>query len=164
MALYPDSGARIRVLRTGENVAQDGKFVSLYRDTLVFEPGDCCVTDTTALSTVAAIDLSRGVSVSPGRVLGGMTWGLFAGMGAGWLVGEIGCRQPDSSELCGIGIGVWMAILGAGGLVTGAIWGMESKVERWERIYPPGRAALFVAPSSDSRVLVGVVIPMGIGS
>ena len=48
---------------------------------------------------VAAIDVSHGVDVDSGRVLGGMTWGLLAGLGAGWLVTEIGCRLPESSEL-----------------------------------------------------------------
>jgi hypothetical protein len=122
--------------------------------------GGCCATDTAALSSLAAIDVSRGVDVDAGRVLGGMTWGLLAGLGAGWLVTEMGCRLPDSSELCGLGAARWMPILGGVGLITGAIWGIESKEERWERNYPPDRVSLFVAPGPDHGVIAGVALSL----
>jgi hypothetical protein len=156
LEIYPDSAARIRVLRIGDQVPQDARLVSLRRDTLIYQLGGCCTTDTAALSSLAAIDVSQGVDVDPGRVLGGMTWGLLAGLGAGWLVTEIGCRIPESSELCGLGAARWMPILGGVGLITGAWWGIESKEERWERIYPPAWASLFVSPAPNRGVAVGV--------
>ncbi len=158
--IYPDSAARIRVLRIGDQVPRDARLVSLRRDTLIYQLDGCCATDTAALSSLAAIDVSQGVDIDPGRVLGGMTWGLLAGLGAGWLVTEIGCRLPDSSELCGLGAARWMPILGGVGLITGAWWGIESKEERWERIYPPAWASLFVSPATNRGVAVGVAISL----
>ncbi|HET7623426.1 MAG TPA: hypothetical protein VFK39_16085 [Gemmatimonadaceae bacterium] len=158
LEIYPDSAARIRVLHIGDQLPQDARLVSLRRDTLIYQLGECCATDTAALSSLAAIDVSQGVDVDPGRVLGGMTWGLLAGLGAGWLVTEIGCRLPESSELCGLGAARWMPILGGVGLITGAWWGIESKEERWERIYPPARASLFVSPVPNHGVAVGVAL------
>jgi hypothetical protein len=160
--LEADSAARIRVLRIGDRVPQDARLVSLRRDTLVYQVGGCCSTDTAALSSLAAIDVSRGIDIGPERVLGGMAFGLLAGMGAGWLVGEVRCSLPDSGELCGIGVGVWMVALGAAGLITGAVWGMESKEERWERIYPPDQASLFVAPAPNHGIAFGVSMPLDV--
>lgn len=160
LGVQPDSAARIRVLRIGDQVPQTARLVSLRRDTLIYQLGGCCATDTAALSSLASIDVSQGVDVDPGHVLGGMTWGLLAGLGAGWLVTAVGCRLPDSSELCGIGAARWMPILGGVGLITGAWWGIESKEEQWERIYPPDQASLFVAPSADHGVIVGVAMSL----
>jgi hypothetical protein len=158
--LGADSAARIRVLRIGDRVPQDGRLVSLRRDTLIYQLGECCVTDTAALSSLAEVDVSRGMDIDPGRVLGGMTWGLLAGLGAGWLVTAVGCRLPDSSELCGPGGARWIPNLGGVGLITGALWGVESKEERWERVYPPEEASLFVAPSANHGVRVGVALSL----
>ncbi len=158
--LGADSAARIRVLRIGDRVPQDARLVSLRRDTLIYRLGGCCITDTAALSSLAEIDVSRGEDIDPGRVLGGMTWGLLAGLGAGWLVTEIGCRLPESSELCGIGAAKWMPIFGGVGLISGAWWGIESREERWERIYPPAWASLFVSPAPNHGVAVGVAMSL----
>ncbi len=155
-----DSAGRIRVLRVGDQLPHDAKLVALRRDTLIYQAGGCCDTDTAALASLAAIDVSRGAYVDPGRVLGGMTWGLLAGLGAGWLVTAVGCRLPNSSELCGLGATRWMPILGGVGLVTGALWGIESKEERWERIYPPDQASLFVAPAPYHGVVAGVALSL----
>jgi hypothetical protein len=158
--IHTDSGARIRVLRLGNQLPQDAELIALRRDTLIYQLGECCARDTAALSSLAAIDVSRGGDVDPGRVLGGMTWGLLAGLGAGWLVTAVGCRLPDSSELCGLGAARWMPLLGGIGLITGALWGIESKEERWERIYPPDQASLFVAPSPNHGVAMGVSLSL----
>lgn len=160
LGLEADSAARIRVLRIGDYVPRDGRLVSFRRDTLIYQAGGCCATDTAALSSLAAIDVSRGADIDPGRVLGGMTWGLLAGLGAGWLVTAVGCRLPNSSELCGLGATRWMPIFGGVGLISGALWGIESKEERWERIYPPDQASLYVAPAPSHGVAVGVAMSL----
>ncbi len=151
-------GERIRILRVGESVPQDARLVSLGRDGLIFRPGGCCVTDTAVLSSITRIDVSRGAGIDPGRVAEGMAFGGLAGASVGWLVGALGCRLPGAGELCGVGTGVWMAILGAGGVLTGALWGIESKSERWERVYPPVQASLLVTPAPNHGVAFGVAI------
>ena len=155
-----DPGTHIRVLRTDSRVPQEATLVAFGRDSLVFQPGGCCVVDTVPLSSLTAVDVRRGVAISEGRVLGGMAWGLLAGLGAGLAVGEVACRAPEAGELCGLGTMKWMTILGASGLIAGALWGAESKVEKWERIYPPRRASLIVAPNMDRGFSIGVVIPL----
>lgn len=160
----PDPGARIRVLRAGDRVPQEATLVAFGRDTIIIQSGGCCVVDTIPIASLAAVDVSRGMGVDTGRLLGGMTFGLMAGAGAGYAVGALGCRVSDAGELCGLGAMKWMMILGAGGVVAGALWGAESEPERWERIYPPGRASILVAPSSNRGFAIGVVIPLDIGS
>jgi hypothetical protein len=155
-----DSAARIRVLRIGDQLPQDARLVALRRDTLIYQLGGCCATDTAALASLAAIDVSRGAEVDPGRVFGGMTWGLLAGLGTGWLVTAAGCRLPSANELCALGATRWMPIFGGAGLIVGALWGIESKEERWERIYPPDQVSLFVAPGPDHGVTAGVALSL----
>jgi hypothetical protein len=160
LEVHTDSAARIRVLRVGDEVPQNARLVSLRRDTLIYQLGECCATDTAALSSLAAIDVSQGADIDPGRGLGGMTGGLLAGVGAGWLVTAVGCRLPNSSELCGLGVTRWLPIFGGVGLISGALWGIEAKEERWERIYPPDQASLFVAPAPNHGVAVGVAMSL----
>ncbi|HEY9448697.1 MAG TPA: hypothetical protein VIQ74_07345 [Gemmatimonadaceae bacterium] len=160
----PDPGARIRVLRAGDRVPQEATLVAFGRDTMIVQLGGCCAVDTIPIASLAAVDVSRGMGVSESRVLGGMAFGLIAGVGAGWAIGVLGCRAPNAGEFCVLGIPYWATILGAGGLAAGALWGMESKTERWDRIYPPRRASLFVSPSKDRGFAIGVVIPLDIGS
>lgn len=99
-----------------------------------------------------------------GRVLGGMTWGLLAGVGTGWVIGRLGCNTFGAAGTCGLGAGKWMTILGAGGLIAGALWGFESRDEQWDRVYPPMGASLHVAPGTERGILVGVSIPLLLGS
>lgn len=164
MAPPAEHGARIRVLRTGDRTPQEATLVSFDHDTLVMELGDCCVLDTIPTRSLASVDVSRGAGVDAGRVLGGMTWGLLAGLGAGWLVTEVGCRFSDGNELCALGFLKWGTILGAGGLVAGILWGTEGGTERWERIYPPTDAMLLVAPTSRGGLAIGAAIPVDFGS
>jgi hypothetical protein len=157
-----DPGARVRIFRTGSQVPQDATLLEFGHDSVIVQPGGCCTVDTIPLSLLTAVDVSRGVSVDPGHVLGGMALGLMAGVAAGWTIGAVACKSPDAGELCGIGAIYWATILGAGGLTAGALWGMESKVERWDRIYPPRRASIFVAPNADRGFSIGVVIPLDV--
>lgn len=159
-----DPGARIRVLRTGDRTAQEATLVSLDQESLTIQPGGCCIVDTMPIESVAAIDVSRGIGISAGRVASGMLVGALAGGVAGWVVGEAGCHGLDSNELCGIGIVVWPMILGAGGAVLGALWGIERKVERWERVYPPTHASILMAPTLHGGLALGAAIPFDIGS
>lgn len=156
-------GSRVRVLRSGDEVPQEATLISFDRGTLVMQPGGCCLVDSIPIDSLVALDVSRGVTLDPGRVLGGMTWGLLAGAGAGWAVGALGCHLPGAGEMCALGAGKWMAILGAGGLVAGMLWGIESKEDDWDRVYPPGEASLLIAPNREHGVMVGVSLPWAMG-
>jgi hypothetical protein len=57
-----------------------------------------------------------------------------------------------------------MVILGAGGVVCGALWGLESKTEEWERVYPPERVSLLVAPNPEGGLSVGLRLSLRTGS
>lgn len=162
MAAEP--GAHIRVLRAGDSTPQEATLLSFEHDTLIMELGDCCVVDTIPGASLATVDVSRGVGISAGRVAGGMAFGALAGVVAAWAVTEVGCRLPDSNELCGIGFELWSVVLGTGGAALGALWGIESKVERWERIYPPTSASLLIAPTSHGGLAIGATIPLDFGS
>lgn len=155
-----DSGAHIRILLAGSRIPQEATLLTFGHDTLIARLGDCCVVDTIALSSLAAVDVRKGISMDAGRVVAGMALGLMAGVGAGWAISEVGCRTSGAGETCGLGAVKWTMILGAGGLVAGALWGAESRVEHWERIYPPTRASIVVAPTSGSGVLVGIAITL----
>lgn len=159
-----EPGARIRVLRTGDRTPQEATLLSFDHDTLIMELGDCCIVDTIPTTSLAAVDVSRGAGIDAGRVLGGMTWGLLAGLGAGWLVTEVGCRVSDGNELCALGFLKWGTILGAGGLVAGILWGTEGDSERWERIYPPTDASLLIAPTSHGGLAIGAAMPLDFGA
>lgn len=159
-----EAGARIRVLRSGDRIPQEATLISFDHDTLIMELGDCCIRDTIPAASLAAVDVSRGRGVDAGRVIGGMTWGLLAGVGAGWLVGQVGCRLSEGNELCALGAVKWSVILGVGGLVAGALWGTEGNAERWERIYPPDQASLLLGPASRGGFAIGVTIPLDAGS
>ncbi|HEY9429030.1 MAG TPA: hypothetical protein VIR34_17855 [Gemmatimonadaceae bacterium] len=159
-----EPGARIRVLRAGDRIPQEATLLSFDNDTLIMALDGCCIVDTIPRASLSAVDVSRGVGVSPGRVAGGIVFGGFAGVVAGWAVTEVGCSLPDSSELCGLGIAVWPVVLGAGGAVLGALWGMEPKVERWERIYPPTGASLLIAPTPHGGLAIGAAIPLDFGA
>lgn len=157
-------GDRVRVLRAGDQVPQEAMLVSFRRDKLVVQPGDCCSLDSIPIDSLVALDVSRGVTTDAGRIFGGMTWGLLAGVGAGWLVGKLGCSVPGAAGTCALGAGKWMTILGAGGLIAGALWGLESREEEWDRVYPPMGASLHVAPGRSRGILVGVSLPLVLGS
>jgi hypothetical protein len=145
-------------------VPQEATLVSFRRDTLVVRPGDCCSLDSIPIDSLETLEVSRGVTTDAGRVFGGMTWGLLAGVGAGWLVGKLGCSVSGAAGTCGLGAGKWMTILGAGGLIAGALWGLESREEHWDRVYPPMGASLQVAPGRNRGILVGVSLPLVLGS
>lgn len=162
MAAAP--GSRVRVLRIGDDVPQEATLVELRHDILVIQPGGCCAVDTIPIASLATLDVSQGVSVSPTRVLGGMALGGMAGVGAGWLVTVIGCKAPDAPGTCALAGVRWIPLLAVGGIVAGALWGMESTTEQWERIYPPERVSLLVAPSSGGGVSIGLRLPLRIGS
>jgi len=157
-------GTRIRVLRTGDDTPQEATFVSFDHDTLLLKPGGCCIVDSIPIESITAVDVSGGIGVSAGRVAGGIVFGALAGTVVGWGVGNVACSMPESGELCGLGVALLATALGAGGAVLGVVWGIESKVERWERIYPPGDVALLVAPTSEGGISVGASIPIDMGS
>lgn len=155
-------GDRVRLLETGHQVPQEATLVSFHRDTLVVQRGSAS-RDSIPIASLASLYVSRGISTDAGRVFGGMTWGLLAGVGAGWFVGKVGCSAFGAAGTCGLGVGKWMTILGAGGLVAGALWGLESREEEWDRVYPPMGASLQVTPGQHHDVLVGVSLPLVFG-
>lgn len=158
MVTPPDSGARVRLLRAGDRTWQEATFLRVANDTLQFQPPGCCVVEGVPLSGLRVLEVSRGKEISTGRVVNGMLIGTLAGGVVGALAGKLGC-DAHSSEFCGLGE-VLFTYVGAGvGFVVGTGIGLSRQTERWERVYPPERAALWVVPGRSRGVMVGLTVP-----
>jgi hypothetical protein len=159
----PDSGARVRLLRTDARAPQTATLVTFARDTLLIQPSGCCALDTVPLSGLRTLEVSRGKRASAEAVVGWMGFGLLTGAGVGAAAGKVYCNR-SKNELCGLAMPEFM-MLGAGvGLVVGGVIGARHEKERWERIYPPPRAALWVVPQMDRTIAVGLMLTFGGGA
>lgn len=157
---WPDSGARVRILRAGGYGWQVGTLVERAGDTLVVARPSCCARDTIGLGALYALDVSRGRGVSANRVFAGMVIGAIVGATGGYFVSGIGCETGSEGPPCELGQVIVGALAGASGLVLGGVIGAMLRVERWDPVYPPPRAGLLVRPSPTGRgVAVGVTIP-----
>ena len=101
------------------------------------------------LSTVTRLEVSRGQRSNLGV-------GLFAGAGAGALVGLAICADPsvcsvfDDNDVKGKVIAFSAGV----GILAGAIVGHFIKTDRWEEV-PLERLSVSLTPQRDGRLMLG---------
>lgn len=152
----PDSGARVRVWRSGEPQWKVGTLVRLAGDSLIFDPRFCCGLDTVQLRAIRELAVSRGLRRQPSRMILWAIWGGAVGAASGFVVTSLQCRS-SGNELCALGVTRWVPALALAGGVLGGLIGSR-KVEQWERIFPVNRAGLILIPNRDRGVAVGLAL------